>query len=149
MKTKKPSIGIFPLNLGGSNACRLEIEAMFNSAYQAGSLGINLVSSPNQADLILLFGSGTSRTAPAVYRLLDSLAPHIKLVALGPELSSGAPFKSAYGTAGPFQEALAGEESSGSFQLVLPPEKKITLFIKGSPPGPQSIIDGILEAFSQ
>jgi Ni,Fe-hydrogenase III small subunit len=140
------SIAIFPLNMGGSNACRLELDAIFNPPYNAARYGISLTSSPKQADMILLFGSGTLKTAPAINRLLASLPDEVKLVALGSESATAAPFQGGYAVAGPIRTAEKADDELDFFHLVLPRNRKITAYIAGSPPDPQTIIDGILEA---
>jgi Ni,Fe-hydrogenase III small subunit len=145
MKTKRLSVAIYPLNMGGSNACRLELDAIFSPPYDAAKYGISLTSSPKQADIVLLFGSATIKAVSAVNRLLAQLPEDVKLVMLGSESSSATPFKEAYGVAGP----LVAEEKAEAdpfMNLVLPKGKKITAYIAGSPPDPQTIIDGILEA---
>lgn len=101
-KKRGLSIAVYPLGLGGSNAERLEIEAMFAPPYNAASYGLSLTTSPYQADVILLYGSLTEKIGPLVYNLLSSLPSEVKLVALGSEALTGAPFANAYAVAGPF-----------------------------------------------
>jgi len=145
VKNKLPlSIAIFPLNMGGSNACRLELAAIFGPPYNAARYGIWLTSSPRQADLILLFGSATIKAAPIIHRLLVGLPEDVKLVALSSETASAAPFKGAYGIAGPLMPEA--EEGSGPLRAVLPEGRQIVAYIAGSPPDPQTIIEGILQA---
>jgi Ni,Fe-hydrogenase III small subunit len=172
-KNKKRSgvaFAIFPLSLGGSNAEKLEIEAMFVPPYNAASYGLSLTYSPFQADLILLYGSLTEKMGEVAYRLLKTLPPDIKLVALGSEMLSSAPFQKAYAIAGPLLEAPdsnpsdpattssegekpTSEENVAPDQklqgkqrgLALPPGLHIAGYIVGSPPDPQALLDGILQ----
>ncbi|MEI6044665.1 MAG: hypothetical protein WCS37_09945 [Chloroflexota bacterium] len=143
---KPLSVTIFPLNMGGSNACRLELEAIFSPPYNAAHYGITLTTSPKQADMLLLFGSATFKAAPLINRLLASLPDDTKLVLLGSESASAAPFKEAYAVVGPIRTYEEGNSASDLERVVLPKGKKITAYIAGSPPDPQTILDGILQA---
>ncbi len=141
-KSRTRSITIFALNMGGSNACRLELDAIFTPPYNAARFGISLTNSPKQADLILLYGSATLKTAPILSRVLAELPDDVKLIALGSESNAASPFKGAYGVVGPAvtsEDALQDEE-----RLRLPKGRKISAYIAGSPPDPQTILDGIL-----
>src|SRR5690349_17223708 len=111
---KRHSIAIFPLNMGGSNAARLELDAIFNPPYDAARYGITVTSSPKQADMILLFGTATLKTAPAIQRLLAGLPGEVKLVALGSEAASAAPFKKAYAVTASLIEADKDRSTSDS-----------------------------------
>lgn len=146
MAKKNLSVAIFALNMGGSNACRLELDAIFNPPYNAAKYGISLTSSPKQADMVLLFGTGTLKTAAAINRLLASLPHEVKLVALGSESLTTAPFQGGYAIAGPVRTAEKADEELDFYHLVLPRGRKIAACIAGSPPDPQTIIDGILQA---
>ncbi len=148
MKQKRVSVAIYPVNMGGSNAARLELDAIFCPPYNAAHYGISVTTSPKQADIILLFGSGTLKAAPVVNRLLASLPDEVKLVALGSESASAAPFKGAYSVVGlgNQEETEKPGEEVDPFEVILPKGKKIAAYIVGSPPDPQTIIDGILQA---
>ncbi len=152
------SVAIYPLSLGGSNGERLEIEAMFGPPYNAASQGLSLTASPYQADVILLYGSLTEKLAPLVYRLLVSLPPDLKLIAVGSETLSTSPFRLAYGVVGPLLEPVSAvlptEEDAvaappqiiaKNVGLLLPPGLHLAGYIAGSPPDPQAILDGILQ----
>ncbi len=138
---KKLSVALFPLNLGGSNAARLELEAIFTPPYNAARYGFSLTSSPAQADIVLLMGSGTAKLAEHALRLLVSLPDEVKLVMLGSEAISGGAYAKNYGVVGPVVNA----DSNSKSELTLPPGKRIAAYIAGSPPDPQSIIDAILK----
>ena len=152
------SVAIYPLSLGGSNGERLEIEAMWGPPYNAASQGLSLTTSPHQADVILLYGSLTEKLAPLVYRLLVSLPPDLKLIAVGSETLSTSPFRLAYGVVGPILEpasdvlpAQEGEASpfapliTKNIGLPLPAGLHLAGYIAGSPPDPQAILNGILQ----
>jgi len=156
LKRSGLSVAVYPLSLGGSNAERLEIEAMWVSPYHATSQGLSLTASPYQADVILLYGSLSEKLAPLVYRLLGSLPPDVKLIAIGSETLSTSPFRLAYGVVGPLLEPVTppteGDEVVQSAHVIakniglpLPPGLHLAGYIAGSPPDPQAILDGILQ----
>jgi NADH-quinone oxidoreductase subunit B len=128
------SVAIFPLNLGGSNGAKIELDAIFVPPYNAGKYGITLTHSPKQADIIFLYGNGTQKTLKQALALIDSLPDEIKLVALG----SDAPTTANAHEKG-YTVRRIGESEA------LPEGKKIAAYLSGSPPEPQSIINLILE----
>lgn len=140
-KLKKLSVALFPLNLGGSNAARLELEAIFTPPYNAARYGFSLTSSPAQADIVLIIGSGTAKIAEHALRLLATMPDEVKLVLLGSEAISGGAYRRTYGVVGP----VVNSDSNSKSELKLPVGKRITAYIAGSPPDPQSIIDAILK----
>lgn len=164
-KKRRTSVAIFPLSLGGSNAERLEIEAIFSPPYNAARYGVSLTASPYQADVILLYGSLTEKMAEIAYHLLTSMPLDVKLVALGSETLSASPFQNAYAVLGPLIDAANTQppatrevettdkvavekgdpETKKTKGLPLPPGLHLSGYIAGSPPDPQSILDGILE----
>lgn len=147
-RLKKPaSIFIFPLHLGGTNGSKLELDAIFTPPYNAARHGISLTSSPRQADVILLLGSATAKAAGPALELIRSLPPDVKLVLLGSDATSAAPFARAYASFGPLL-AASEDETKLVEGLPLPPGKRIAAYVAGSPPDPQAIITAILQAVS-
>jgi Ni,Fe-hydrogenase III small subunit len=145
---RSPSIFVFPLHLGGSNAASLEFGAIFTPPYNAARFGISVTASPRQADVVLLIGSLTPKMAGPVLDLLAWLPDDIRLLLVGSDASSAAPFARSYAAFGPLQpapESLELEESAAS-GLFLPPGKTITAYIAGAPPDPEVIIEAILDA---
>ena len=129
--------------MGGSNASRLELEAIFTPPYNAARHGIYFTASPVQADVILLMSSGTASCAEHAMRLLAGLPEDVKLVALGSDALRAAPFAGAYAVAGP----LETEGSRRDTELKLPTGKSISAYLVGSPPDPQAIIQAILSLY--
>ena len=141
---RSPSIFVFPLHLGGSNASSLELAAIFTPPYNAGRYGISLTSSPRQADVVLLVGSLTPKMAGPVLDLLASLPDDVKLLQIGSDATAAAPFGRSYAAFGPLKQA--GEEETEGKGFFLPPGKSITAYIAGAPPDPEVIIEAILDA---
>lgn len=143
------SIFVFPLHLGGSNGPKLELDAIFTPPYNAARYGISLTSSPQQADVVLLLGVATAKMAELALELLANLPEDVKLVLLGSEATSAAPFAHAYAVFGPLGEYTETEDNLPApirnGQLLLPPGRQIAAYVAGSPPDPQVIIDTILQ----
>jgi Ni,Fe-hydrogenase III small subunit len=154
---KIKSVFIFPLHLGGSNGVKLELDAIFTPPYNAARYGISLTHSPRQADIVLLLGAATAKTTGPAFDLLSSLPDDVKLILLGSEATSAAPFAQGYATLGPIlpsEENPAPKTSSerpklASEGLLLPAGKSIAAYLAGSPPDPQAIIQAILQVANQ
>ncbi len=144
------SIFIFPLHLGGSNATSLELSAIFTPPYNAAHYGISLTASPRQADVVLLLGSLTPKMVGPVLDLLASLPDDVKLLQVGSDATSAAPFARSYAAFGPLQSSVANSEGAPDANAgkghFLPPGKAITAYIVGAPPDPEVIIEAILDA---
>ena len=145
---KVRSVAVYPLSLGGSNAERLEIEAMWVPPYNAAKYGLSLTSSPFQADVILLYGSLTEKLAPLVYRLLCALPPDVKLLAVGSEaVQATAPKERNSAPHEDMEEAQKPDSRARltKMKMLLPAHLSIAGYIVGSPPAPQALLDGILQ----
>lgn len=144
---KTRSIFIFPLHLGGSNGAKLELDAIFTPPYNAARYGINLTHSPRQADVVLLLGAATAKTTGPAFDLIRSLPDDVKLILLGSEATSAAPFAQGYATLGPIlpAEETPAKEQLSDEGLLLPAGKRIAAYLAGSPPDPQAIIQAILQ----
>lgn len=145
---RSASIFVFPLHMGGSNGTSLELSAIFTPPYNAARYGISLTASPRQADVVLLLGSFTPKLAGPVLDLLASLPDDVKLVQVGSDATSAAPFACSYAAFGPLQnppEGVEAAETEGKGHF-LPSGKAITAYIAGSPPDPEVIIEAILDA---
>ncbi|HEX2916841.1 MAG TPA: hypothetical protein VH186_39145 [Chloroflexia bacterium] len=140
------SISVFPLHLGGSNGSKVELDAIFTPPYNAAKYGITFTSSPRQADVILLLGAATPKALGPALDLLQSLPDSVKLVLLGSDATSGAPFAETYATLGPLIPAPEGVGEEDLPGNALPPGKYIASYVAGSPPDPQVIINAILAA---
>jgi Ni,Fe-hydrogenase III small subunit len=165
---KPTSIFIFPLHLGGSNGAKLELDAIFTPPYNAARHGISLTSSPYHADVVVLLGAATAKAIGPAFDLLRSLPDDVKLILLGSEASSAAPFARAYAVLGPLLKpqpkasetdpeadpkskitrARMGENPKLVEGVPLPPGKHLAAYVAGSPPDPESIVQAILQVAS-
>jgi Ni,Fe-hydrogenase III small subunit len=145
------SIFIFGLHLGGSNGAALELSAIFTPPYNAAKYGISLVHSPRRADVVLVMGTLTPKMATPAYEMFKDLPQHTKIILLGSDATTAAPYTGVYGAFGPIVPANEEADEDGAENagrpaegLILPPGRIIAAKVAGSPPDPQTIINAIL-----
>src|SRR4051794_3728723 len=73
------SLQIRHLDLGSSNGCDWEINALLNPVYDLQRFGIDFVASPRHADLLLVTGAVTRNLEPALWATYQA-TPDPKLV---------------------------------------------------------------------
>ncbi len=130
-KTLKGSLNIRHIDCGSCNACEYELTALSNIFYDIERFGIRFVASPKHADALTITGPITRN----MYKpLLDAMknVPNPKvIIAIGDCAMDGGIFKGAYGIVG------------GLKDINIEPY----ILIKGCPPTPKDIINGILKGF--
>jgi len=127
-KTFKRSFFIREVDTGSCNACEVEINALNNPYYNLERFGISFVPSPKFADALMITGALSRNMYDALMNAYD-LTPNPKfVVAVGDCAKDGGDFKNSYAT-------LNGIEGK------LP----IDIWIKGCPPEPVDIINGLLK----
>ena len=115
------------LDCGSCNACELEIQALFNPIYDVEQFGVQLVSSPRHADVLLLTGPFTRNMADAASRTFEGMSFPRKIIGVGDCTRDGGIYK-------------------GSYALVdRPPdiEQAIAAHVPGCPPSPQQILEAL------
>lgn len=116
------------VDAGSCNGCELEIQALNNPYYNLEGAGIRFVASPRHADLLLVTGPVSVNMEEALLRTYDAV-PHPKLVvAVGDCGECGGVFGATYA-------------SRGAVSSVIP----VDLAIKGCPPSPTAILQGIVQ----
>lgn len=123
------SLGIRHLDCGSCNACEHEMNALTNAFYDITRDGWDLVASPRHADVVTVTGPMTdAMRAPALETIEATARPRI-VVAIG-DCAAGD------GTwCGP---SPAGEGAGA--------ELGAAVFVRGCPPTPGAIRDGLREA---
>ena len=119
------------VDAGSCNGCELEIHALNNPYYNLEGLGIKFVASPRHADLLLVTGP-VSRHMEIALKRTYAATPDPKLVVAAGECAC---------TGGVFGESYA---SCGRVSNVIP----VDVVVKGCPPSPTAILQGILTAIS-
>lgn len=123
------SIAIRHVDAGSCNGCELELNALSNPYYNIEGLGIHFVASPRHADLLLVTGP-VSKNMEKALKLAYMAVPDPKwVIAVG---DCGC-------TGGIFGESYA---SLGRVSNVIP----VDVEVKGCPPAPIVLIQGILAA---
>jgi len=117
------------VDAGSCNGCELEIHALNNAYYNIEGLGIKFVASPRHADLLLVTGP-VSRHMEIALKRTYAATPDPKLVVAAGECAC---------TGGIFGESYA---SCGRISNVIP----VDIVVKGCPPSPTAILQGILTA---
>ncbi len=126
------SLQIRHLDLGSSNGCDWEINALLNPVYDLQRFGIDFVASPRHADLLLVTGSVTRHLEPALWATYEAV-PNPKLViAVGACACTGGVVGQSYATAGGVDRRVP-----------------VDVYIPGCPPRPQAILHGLLLALDR
>jgi Ni,Fe-hydrogenase III small subunit len=126
------SLAIREVDAGSCNGCELEINALNNAVYDLERFGIRFVASPRHADVLLVTGPVTRNMAFALKRAFDCTPDPKWVVAAGDCAAGCGLFAGSY--------ALVGETGSGAVREVLP----VHLHIKGCPPTPMQLLEGLL-----
>ncbi|EHM02214.1 NADH ubiquinone oxidoreductase, subunit [Acetobacteraceae bacterium AT-5844] len=122
------SLGILVVEAGGCGACAAEVRALEGIAYDMERFGLRFVTTPRQADVLVVTGPATRNMTEALQRAWEAM-PEPKWVVAAGDCAAGS---------GPFQGGYAVEE--GGVGAVLP----LDLVIPGCPPQPSLVLEGLL-----
>jgi len=125
------SLAIREVDAGSCNACELEIHALSNAFYDVERFGIRFVASPRHADLLLVTGPVTLNMREALERTYAATPAPKWVVAVG----------DCGGGCGIFADSYA---CVGAVSKVIP----VDLVIRGCPPTPTDLLQGLLELLS-
>lgn len=123
------SLAIRMVDAGSCNGCELEIQAMNNPYYNIERFGIHFVASPRHADILLVTGPVTHNMKTALIKTYEATPNPKRVIAVGDCAGCGGVFK--------HSQAIVGAVSH-----VIP----VDVIIKGCPPIPLDIINGIWAA---
>ncbi len=125
---KKKFAGSFAIRMvdsGSCNACEAECNALSNPYYNLEELGIHFVASPRHADAMLLSGVMTVNMYHHSVDCYQQIPSPKWVIAVGDCVKNLGVFEKTY--------AIKGNDI------------KVDHYIKGCPPSPRDIIDGLLE----
>ena len=122
---KSTSINIYCFTSG---CCGNEILATFGPLYDSERWGINFVSSPERADVIMVSGTITEKMKPILEDLYDSFGNEKVLIAVGSCAINGGPFYKSDFVLNGVKEIF-----------------NVDLYVPGCPPRPEAIINAILK----
>ena len=121
------SLSIREVDAGSCNGCELEIHALNNVLYDIERFGFRIVASPRHADVLMVTGPVTRNMHEALLRTYAATPAPKWVVAVGDCAADGGLFAGSYAVA-------------GGVSAVLP----VDLHIRGCPPDPMALIQGLL-----
>lgn len=132
LKRFQRSLTIRFVDAGSCNGCELEIHALSNPIYNCERFGIHFTASPRFADMLLVTGPVSKNMEIALRRTYNAI-PHPKLVvAVGDCGYNGGIFGTTYA-------------SLGGVGNIIP----VDAYVKGCPPNPADLLNGILKVVSK
>ncbi len=124
----RKSLSIRHCDAGSCNGCEHELSLLSSPCYDFQRYGLSIVASPRHADVLLVTGAVTRTMREPLLRAYSSMPEPRKVVALG-DCAIG--------------QAVLGDNDIiiGAVEEILP----VDLTIRGCPPSPDQVIDGMLE----
>jgi Ni,Fe-hydrogenase III small subunit len=116
------------VDAGSCNGCELEIQALNNPYYNLEGIGIKFVASPRHADLLLVTGPVSVNMEDALKRTLDAIPDPKLVIAVGDCGACGGVFGENYASRGAVANVISVHHT-----------------VKGCPPDPWAILEGILQ----
>ncbi|MGA7488389.1 MAG: NADH-quinone oxidoreductase subunit NuoB [Xanthobacteraceae bacterium] len=121
------SLSIREVDAGSCNGCELEIHALNNAFYDLERFGLRFVASPRHADVLLVTGPVTRNMREALERTYNATPDPKWVVAVGDCALDGGLFSGSYAVV-------------GGVSAVVP----VDLHIRGCPPRPMQLLEGLL-----
>lgn len=113
----------------GTSCCAIEFMALGAARYDMARFGFEVTrNSPRQADVLIVMGTITYRTAPVMKRLYDQMAEPKYVVAVGGCTISGGPFIKSYNVV-------------NGIDKIIP----VDVYIPGCPPRPEAFYYGLMQ----
>jgi Ni,Fe-hydrogenase III small subunit len=129
LMARRKSPWVYVLNAGSCNGCDIEIGACLSPRYDLEQIGALRQGSPKHADILLITGPLTLRSAEAVRSIYAQIPEPKAVVAVGSCPATG--------------NVFAGSPTVEDGVLHVIP---VDVFVPGCPPRPQAILAGVLEA---
>jgi Ni,Fe-hydrogenase III small subunit len=120
------SLAILHIDAGSCGGCEIEIRALTNVIHNLEQFGLNFVTSPRHADVLLVTGPLTRNLVEALEQAWTATPEPKFVVAVGDCAVDGGVFKGSYAV-------------SGGVGTMLP----VDLLISGCPPTPERILAGL------
>ncbi len=128
-RSRRRSPWVYVLNAGSCNGCDIEIGAVLSPRYDLEQIGALRQGSPKHADILLITGPLTLRSAEAVRSIYAQIPEPKAVVAVGSCPATG--------------NVFAGSPTVEGGVLNAVP---VDVFVPGCPPRPQAILAGVQEA---
>ena len=126
LRLQSRSLWVLHFNTGACNGCDIEVLAAFSPRYDPERLGVRLAPSPRHADVILVTGALTRKSAEALRRLYEQMPGPKYVVAVGTCAVSGGVFRGSYSVLGGADKAVP-----------------VDIYIPGCPPRPEVIVEAL------
>jgi len=123
---------ILHFDTGSCNGCDIEIWALLTPTYDVERFGMINKGNPKHADILLVTGPVSIKTAPRLKNLYDQMPEPKLVVACGDCASTGAPFVGCYNVC-------------GGVDKVIP----VDVYIPGCACRPEVLIDGVVMALQK
>ena len=128
----KKSPWVFHLNTGACNNCDIEILDCLTPRYDLERFGVQLVTTPRHADVLMVTGPVTRQALPRLKEVYEQAAKPCLVVAVGSCGCSCGIFDGSYHVAGPLDKIIP-----------------VDVYIPGCPPKPEAIILGVVKALQK
>jgi NADH-quinone oxidoreductase B subunit len=125
---RRKSIWVLPYNSGSCNGCDIEIVELMTPRYDVERLGILQEASPRHADVLLVTGPVTIKSAARLCQIYEQMPEPKWVVSVGSCASSGGVFQ-------------GSDAVLGGVHHVIP----VDLYIPGCPCRPDIVIAGLLK----
>lgn len=126
-------LSLYAVQAGGCDGCAAEVAVLRDGgAYDLAPLGLRFVTTPHDAELLVVTGSITRASVPWLMRWWDEMPTPKGLVAIGDCAVSG-------GFSGENYATL-----SGIMAARLPGVTQCDMTLRGCPPPPDEILRGLL-----
>lgn len=122
------SLWVFHLACSPCNNCDIEILDALTPRYDLERFGIQLVGSIRHADVLLVTGVPTTKTAVKLKKLYEQMPKPGLVVAIGTCACGLGIFKDGYNTVAPVDKIVP-----------------VNAYIEGCPPKPEAIIMGVVK----
>ena len=131
MSSLSRSPWVLHYNATSCNGCDIEVLASLTPMYDLERFGILNTGNPKHADILLVTGSVSDRSAEVLRTLYDQMPSPKVVVALGICATSGGIFAECYNI-------------KGGADKVLP----VDVYVPGCAVRPEAIIDGVIQALA-
>lgn len=123
---------VYRINTGSCNGCDVELLAsILVPKFGFGTLNCNYTNDPQEANIVLVTGSITTRSKQFLEKTLEKLPNNKVVVALGICPISCGVFRDSYSIEGPLDRFV-----------------DVDVNIPGCPPAPKDIVEGLKQAYA-
>jgi NADH-quinone oxidoreductase B subunit len=129
---RKRSVWVFNVNAASCNGCDIELIASTTPKYDVERLGVELVPSPRQADVLVVTGTVNPMMRERLKRIYEQIPEPKHVIAVGACALGGGVMKGCYNV-------------GHGVDKVIP----VDLYIPGCPPRPEAIIFGIMKLLGE